>query len=459
MAHIFYADKHPLTNDESQASWSSQVKYVFKFMEWWNRYRIFNLFPAKSLFWLNAIGNIAGKIALKSRKSYQRNIIESYRALYPKYASTKFEKRFRKAHSAYLGKLMFAFMAGLTVRTPPPSTEFARYQNLNLLDRELSKKKGVIIPLTHLGELTQAIWALSKHPKKYIIATVVYVPHMGIYKYANHPYYDNAFFYASTSFRKIAKYLENHLRQNHIVMIYYDFGHPGQFRVPFWYTKFPYLINTPQSPIKLHKNTEASILPCINLPDKKIGKTLMKFIENKSLMELSAQYWDESSNKFHGVLSTELNKIYAPYLRAYAHVWEQVTDFGTKRSSDKLEFPPYQNLKAILELSIQKMYEIIGQSFEPNRDDDTIRKNIGSLSTELFSLLDNPALEFRSHKTFIVLSKMTAVSEIQKICNILIKEYKKFKEEKVVILLSQFHREMKKYQTFPVSVVKNHFDF
>ena len=60
---------------------------------------------------------------------------------------------------------------------------------------------------------------------------------------------------------KIGRYLETHLRQNHIVMIYYDFGHPGQFRVPFWHEKFPYLINT--SP----KTQE--------MPD---GSTILKYI-------------------------------------------------------------------------------------------------------------------------------------------------------------------------------------
>ena len=64
------------------------------------------------------------------------------------------------------------------------------------------------------------------------------------------------------------------------------------------------------------------------------------------------------------------------------------------------------------------MFEIVEQSFEPNRDDDGIRKKIANLSIELFSSLDNLALEFKSHKTFIDLSKMTAISEIQKISQV-----------------------------------------
>lgn len=411
MAHVFYADKHPTHHkDKSEDQWAHQMSYVFSFMEFWNKRKLYKAFNWIPLRLANGFGGIAGKIALKSSKKYKKKLQASYNYMFQGEKTITF-KKFLKAYSSYLGKLMFAFMGGLTLKKNPPDTSFTRFENLSLLNRELSKGRGVIIPITHLGELTQAIWSVIKHPNKYTVATIVYVPHMGIYKYANHPYYSNVYFYASTSFNQISLHLENHLRKNHIVMIYYDFGRPGQFRVPFWWKKYPYLLYTPQSVIKLHRQTNASILPCINMPNELIGRTKLKFIENSHLMNLSNSLKGVSENEFHGKLSTELNRIFAPYLRTYSHVWEQFLDFY-KRISNKIVFPDKCSLKLFVSKAFQSMVKVIEKSYEPKRLDSEILSLINQYQEITLENLQNPNSNFINHKNELVLTGLSSVEEI-----------------------------------------------
>ncbi len=443
MAHVFYADKHPKKNSsDSDDRWANRMGFVFTFMEKWNQYRIYNAFNWIPLRIANGIGGIAGKIALKSSKSYEKKLKRSYYSLFPENANLQGFHKFRKAYSAYLGKLVFSFLGGLTTKNPPPIVEFASYQNLELLDRELLKGKGVIVPITHLGELTQVIWAILKHPKKYTVATVVYVPHMGIYKYANHPYYDNVYFYASTSFRLISKYLQQHLQQNHIVMIYYDFGHPNQFRAPFWHQKYPYLLYTPQSIIRLHQKTGASILPCINLPDEVIGKTILKFVENSDIMRLSEQLKAKSNHEFYGALSMELNRTFAPYLKANAHVWEQFLDFNI-RISDSFKISANLSLIDLLDQIHLKLLSIIENSYEPGRPDEKIIEFLKKFEQSCKKQLINPLMAFRDHNSFMDLTGLSAIKEIEKILLIFSTEFQKLKEN---VLADIFIDALKKFQ-------------
>ncbi len=385
MTKVFYADRKKRSKTDKNSpdsaefppvhagtSWIDSMGYVFWFLRKWMKLRLYVLFNLLPLPLREGIAGALGQIFLGFSKSNRFKVESAFRVLYPNIKLNQMLRRFYFAHCAYLGKLFFDFMNGLPKNIDLPIKQFIKFEHLDLLYRELEKRKGVIVPTTHLGQLVHVIYAFSKLPERIPVATVIYTPHLITYQFTNRVGYDHIFLYASTSFSKISKYLVNHLRQNHIVVIYYDFGTPRQLRVPMWPERFPYLINTPQSVVNLHRKTGASILPCLNTPDRYIHYSRLKFCENQSLMNISAKIRHQPVKIIHGRLSLEINRIIYPTIERYAHVWEQIPDLATARLADELLIPEKCNLWKFMNLIIEKMRQIIMNSFELHRNDSMI---------------------------------------------------------------------------------------
>ncbi|MHA1674915.1 MAG: LpxL/LpxP family acyltransferase [Promethearchaeota archaeon] len=401
MTHIYYADqkihdsKAPPVN--AGTSWIDSFGYIFWFLKVYMRFRLYRLVSWVPIFIREGIAGFLGQLFLFFSPSNRMKVEQSFLALYPSIKSSKQIGKLYSAHCAYMGKLFLDFLNGLPINIDLPVDQFISYENAHLLDRELAKKKGVIIPVTHLGQLVHALYALMKNPKKYTVATVIYTPHLVTYEYTNRNGFNHVYLYASTSYAKIAPFLERHLKQNHIVVLFHDFGTKKQLRVPFWDGKFPYLLHTPQSIIKLHLETGASILPCLNTPDNYINRSRITFLENRALMDLVQTLKNERPKPklkvIHGALSTEINKMIYPTIRKYAHVWEQLPDFAIARTSDSLHISKVETINEILNIIIQKMKEIINQSYEPLRNDEQILSLIDNLEENLQMEISSKGLD------------------------------------------------------------------
>ncbi|MHA1610945.1 MAG: LpxL/LpxP family acyltransferase [Promethearchaeota archaeon] len=390
MTHIYFADRKIQVSDSPDSppvtagtSWIESFGYIFWFLKAYMRFRIYRLVSWVPLSIREGIAGSLGQLFLLFSKSNRKKVELSFQALYPSIESFKQLRRLYSAHCSYMGKLFLDLLNGLPINIDLPVDQFITYRNWHLLDRELAKKQGVIIPVAHLGQLVHALYAFAKHPKKYTIATVIYTPHLVTYEYTNREGFDHVYLYASTSYGKISSFLEGHLKKNHIVVLFYDFGTKRQLRVPFWDGKFPYLLHTPQSIIKLYLKTGAPILPCLSTPDKYINRSSITFVENRALMNLAHSLKNESPKIIHGALSTEINKMLYPIVRKYAHVWEQLPDFATSRVSDNLIIPKVDTINELLAIIIQKMKDIIDLSYEPRRNDDYILSSIGDLEEKL----------------------------------------------------------------------------
>ena len=393
MTHIYYADRKipdsKAPSVHAGTSWIEDFGYVFWFLKVYMRFSLYRLVSWVPLSIREGIAGSLGQLFLFFSTSNRIKVKQSFHALYPSIKSSRQIRKLYLSHCAYMGKLFLDFLNGLPINIDLPVDQFITYENIHLLDRELAKKQGVIIPVAHLGQLVHALYALMKHPKKYTVATVIYTPHLVTYEYTNRNGFDHVYLYASTSYAKISPFLERHLKKNHIVVLFHDFGTKKQLRVPFWDEKFPYLLHTPQSVIKLHLETGASILPCLITPDNYINRSRITFLENQALMKLAQSLKNESPKPkpkvIHGALSTEINKMIYPTIRKYAHVWEQLPDFATSRISDSLIFPKLDTISDCMVIIIQKMKEIINHSYEPLRNDEQILSLIENLE-EKFQL-------------------------------------------------------------------------
>ncbi|MCF2138741.1 MAG: hypothetical protein K9W44_01635 [Candidatus Lokiarchaeota archaeon] len=397
MTHIFYADrkfereikrknvneKENLPPVHAGTSWIDSLGYVFWFLKQWMRLRLYLLFNLFPLPLREGIAGALGQLFLYFSKTNRNKVLSAFHVLYPKVKSRSILHRLYFAHCAYMGKLFFDFMNGLPKNIDLSLKNFISFKNLNLLFRELEKGKGVIIPTTHLGQLVHSVYAIMKLPQKIPVATVIYTPHLITYQYTNRIGYDHVYLYASTSFVKISHHLERHLRKNHIVVLYFDFGTKKQLRVPFYFGKYPYLLHTPQSCVSLYLKTGASILPCINQPDHYIHYSRLIFCENQNLMKIAAELQDKPKKIIHGKLSMEINRILYPTIIKYAHAWEEITDLATARLADELILPQHLNGYQNSELILEKMKSIIKNSYEPNRNDELIFEKLDILQNTI----------------------------------------------------------------------------
>ncbi|QEE17349.1 hypothetical protein DSAG12_03182 [Promethearchaeum syntrophicum] len=465
MAHIYYADKKSLRSDQkkvgkkppseksesfrtkkSDQSWGTTMGPVFKIFAWIHKNHIYSPFRFVPFSILNGFGHFIGKFAFGSSKSVQRKMRASFTALYPGIS----EKRLQKLIDA-ANKFMAMLFLDIAFRFPLtgdlPFDKFYSLQHSERLEEAFKKGKGVIIPILHIGQFLHSPNIMIQIPglnKK--IALVVSVSNLLMYETANRASFSNAYAFASTKFSKISHKIESILKENNAFVVYHDYSTKSQLRVPFIFGKFPYLIHTPQSYISLHKRTGAEILPAISHPDEVFGKTRLEFIDNKSIIETSKKYWDKSKEEFHGHLSTEINRTMYPYIRKYAHLWEEIMRLAVFRCADKVKFSKNCTIHKFLEEIQHKMLDVLEGSFEPNRPDNQLRILINERFPPIINSVQNPDNILRSHKTFISLSLMSGISELLKLCSVAQKELNSKGELQSSKLIQGFISKLKQYK-------------
>ncbi|WP_371805264.1 LpxL/LpxP family acyltransferase [Candidatus Lokiarchaeum ossiferum] len=456
MAHIFYADKRNLRSDqqkgvnkgnfrkkEENQSWGSSMKGIFRFIAWIGRYRIYRPNKFLPLSSLNAWGHLIGKFLFGSSRSVQKKARASLKALYPSISDKKLTK-WVDAFAKYMGMLFIDIGFRLPLTSDLPISTYYDYENIEKLDEALALGKGVIIPTLHIGQHLHVPSMLFQHPKHYTVTSVISIANMTMYENGNRKEFDNLYCYASTKFSKISPYLKRHLESNHILLMYHDYSTKGQLKVPFIQGKFPFLINAPQSYIKLHRLTGAIILPAIAVPDQTFGKSRLIFLDNSSIMKISEEYQNSTTQEFHGRMSTEINRVLYPFARKYAHVWEELMRLPTRRCKDELCFESNSTIANIIGKSKQKMISILEDSFEPERNDKEIKKVIQKFFNKIESDLNDPQKNFRNHKTKIDLSIRDSLSEMCKICQVLNNELSKLTELKAATSFSELEIKLSK---------------
>jgi hypothetical protein len=195
----------------------------------------------------------------------------------------------------------------------------------------------------------------------------------------------------------------------------HDMGRSHQLRTPFWDGKKSFLYHTPQSGIKIHQEVGSVILPVVAIPSSTPGKQIIRFLDPNSINQIDQLNLDPNSKEYHGRISTEINKILAPYIMGYAHRWEEILNFANGRAGDEIHFEAKILLGEFVEKLQKKCNSIISTSYEPDRNDAALLQEITQIFENIQSTVLDSTRIVRSHKIKINLTGYTGKMAIRKI--------------------------------------------
>jgi len=326
--------------------------------------------------------------------------------------------------------------------------EFGHQNRLDAAMEEAKKNNtGVIALVVHTADILNCMPGFATHPNKYKVTSIANLSNSAFYQYIiNTSDFERLWVYPSISFSRIKKPLIRQIKKGYICVIYQDYSNKSQLRVPMIRGKFPYLIHTSQSAQKLHKLTDGIILPVITTPNNGImGRSKFEVLDNTEIMRVARKYKDAPEKEYHGRLSTAINNTIYPWIRAYAHCWEEITGLATKRITDSLKFYDVSvSLKGMVEAALDKVREIIEISWEPDRPDQQILDVLDEYREPIVNALNNSEKIFELKKEKVDLSKMGAIDEILTLLDWLNELLRKNREDNALEISKEFQEKIRK---------------
>ncbi len=410
----------------------SSLAILYRFGGWINRsgfYRPFEYAPQtpKKMF-----ARLVGPPIFGSQNHAKAKIHYACKTLFPHH-SEKFYKKVIQSNLSYIALMFIDLLFDMPYFCPRNIDRFVKFKNTNYLDQALLQKKGVILPILHIGQFFDSLTINFKQPKnpkipKYDIVILGSLENSKMFE-AKAAKHDTIFVVIAEKYSKIKKNLIEHLENNRIVAIYYDIATKNQLRTQFDESNNSFLIPTPQSIIALHKETGAPIIPTGLYPTNgEINKQTVIFHNPSEINKISKQYRNASKREYHGRLSIELNKILHPYIRKYAHIWEELIEFGSWRRKLRINFPKLCNFETFLKDIQITMHEILDMSFEIGREDIQIHSIIDEIFSTTIKNLKNPSKPIFKNKTYIDHFAKDGKSELIKIARIASFQLKKYGE-------------------------------
>ena len=406
-------DKTNSEFDSLQVLWKVAV-----WMQTSGFYRPFIHFPAvlRKMF-----GTVMGHLMLKGKK---RKIMTGINILFPK-KSKKQRLKILSAYLSYMGRFMIDCMFCVpAVAQDHTMHKYISHEDIHYLDKALEKGKGVIMPTLHTGQFFHALGGIfikptTKDPsKKYDLVVLGGRDNAAMFAPIT-ARYPNYYVLLTRQYSEVKDILIEHLQQNHIVVLYYDFASMKQLRLPLLGKPDTMLKASPQSIAALHRITGAPIVPVVTCPQGDIGKSRLKFLDPSAINEVSRTLTENKVPKkeFHRQLSYALNKEIHPYLFKYAHVWEELMAFGGYVYKNRLKFPANYSTEDFLGNVQEKMLGMVENSYEPNRDDKNLRRGIEKGFSQAIRELRVPKKPICENKTFIQYFDQDGKSERSKVLN------------------------------------------
>jgi lauroyl/myristoyl acyltransferase len=398
--------------------WGKDLNGLFSVINFVHKYRIYRLFSHCPARCISIFGKLFGFIFNRKSKVVKKKMLEAIDIMYPS-LSTQRRYRIYKACMMYTGELIFDIMLYLPNLKPSKYSKYIEIENIEYLDNALALGKGVILPSIHINNFFYIIAALTSHPKRYPIAVVANMQNTLLFQnLANPREYPNFALIGSNNFNQIGSKLEAIARKNFCILLMQDMGRAHQLRTPFWIDKHPFLFHTPQSGIKLHRDIGSPILPVVAIPSKKSGKQIIRFLDPTKIAAIDDLNIEKHSKEYHGRISIEINRLFAPYLMGFIHRWEEILNFSDGRAGDELKFPANLTLSLFIQGIEGKCLEIFTNSYEPNRDDEYYSSQIKVIFLDIQNNLQNPNQIVRSNKIKIKLTGLSRNDEIKRLLKI-----------------------------------------
>ncbi|QEE17431.1 hypothetical protein DSAG12_03268 [Promethearchaeum syntrophicum] len=368
---------------------AEQLKGIYKIISYIHQYKIFLPFRRITPSFLYMWGHLFGKLFV-ARPKLRRYVLNGLDFLFEDRVSTEFKEKIFQANAKYMASLVLDAMLYSPNIYEHTLNQFIEFKNLKYIDEALALKKGAIIVGPHAGMYFHLIAGLVYHPKKYNVLTINRARNQVMYEnILKRPELTNLKAVTHSKFVEIKKRMISHLNQNGVLVILQDYSKKHNLQVPLVDKKYPLLITTPQSAIRIHKMTGTPIIPALIYPQGTLGKSLIEFQDPEPLAEISKQFWDSTGKIFHGEMSISINKIIYPYLIRYIHVWEELRKFSI-RIRDEFELINKTTFDDFYHALSSKMMDILEKSYERDRNDNFLMSLISNFfaSSKLHSQLD-----------------------------------------------------------------------
>ena len=424
-------------------AWGRDLGSTFEFaskIHYYRLYRPFGILPRQIVY---ILGTLFAK-AFVSRSHYMRKRLDlSFKLIFPKSKPKRLET-LRNATINYMGQLLLEIMLRDPNIKPKHMDKFIHFKHLDRLDHALAQWKGVVLLSIHTCNFMHTLGALLM--KRYPLTVVGNLQNIALFQnLMGREEFSTLHVIGTTKFENIKEEMENQLKSNRILFLMQDFSNSKQLMTPFWEGKYPFLYHSPQSGISLHRKFGSPIIPVISRPMGELGKSIIEFLNPTPISVIDSHSNTFESKEYHGRMSIAINRLFAPYLIGYAHVWEEILNFYNSRVGDQLNFPPKIELTPFFYGIQKKILDIIQISYEPTRKDDLLKAYLNTKFQRILDQVSNPHLIVRKFKIKIALSAMSGFEKIDKLIKISLRIARELALDEIVGEFTEMTQESPKF--------------
>ena len=348
-------------------------------------------------------------------------------------------KRWALQIISYFLESFFEIMFYMPNHSPKNITRFIKMEGFEHIEAALQKKKGVLVPMIHLGEMYHPTSALLRKTIT-IDGKTQKVEVVGIVSPENEfllrqflKLWDNVFAIVTGKFSDLEKDIEAHLKKNRVVFVLHDYFNKNQNRVPFIFgkKKYDFLIPCPQLLPYFHYKSGIPVVPSVSIPQKDMSRSLVKFYPPINMRELDPikempllkeevlklQQGEMSQRHKNSLLALKINQVLYPSALEYPYYWQMVYTLF-KRSQFRIQFDNVTSYFEFYTILIQRLEEFMEKSYEPGRKNKEILDVLEKLSEEIELLREDPKAKILFRKKYIEIGLLSSKAAFNKAVSI-----------------------------------------
>ncbi len=367
---------------------------------------------------------------------------KTWKFLYPQRFLKKINlRRWTNSFIRYNIQLYFDTTLYLSLRNSKNKDYFHPVVGFNHLEKAIQQKRGVLIPLLHLGEYLHTLYTLlyrnvliDEKSQKILVFALSSKENEFLFR-EQLKKIDNLSAVITTDFKSLQKTVQYYLKKNYCVFLAQDYYSKKQLRVPFLYNskQYNFLVPCPQMASYLHSNLECTIIPVTTYPRNNLKFSVVKFLpevnpmtmdisnEDQTLQKEIVKFRNGTLNKKekYGLLSLLINRKLNPYLLQYPFLWQGAFLFFD-RTQLRIRFKNVKSYLEMLKIAISKLILFIQNSYEPGRKDEMILDNLKRFMTDLEEMEEDPSDIITLKNKYIDIGRLNGKNVFKKTISILL---------------------------------------
>ncbi|QEE15137.1 hypothetical protein DSAG12_00960 [Promethearchaeum syntrophicum] len=348
-------------------------------------------------------------------------------------------KRWALQIISYIFEFFFEITFFMPNHSPKNISRFIKMEGFEHIEAALQKKKGVLVPIIHLGELYHPTSALlrktvtidNKTQKVEVVGIVSPENEFLLRQFLK--MWDNVFAIVTGKFSDLEKEIEKHLKQNRVVFVMHDYFNKHQNRVPFIFgkKKYDFLIPFPQLLAYFHNKYGIPVIPSNSFPQKDMSRSLVKFYPPINMQELDPLNEPPllreevlklrkglmSEREKNSLLALKINQVLYPSALEYPFYWQMVYTLF-KRSQFRIYFDDITTYFEFYTILLHRLKQFMEKTYEPERKDKEIFKVLEKLTEEIELLHKDPKAKILFRKKYIEIGLLSSKAAFNKAVSI-----------------------------------------